>query len=87
MAPRIASYLAGEPEPRPSGGTDSVLAVYQPLETADRPIVVAVGNDKIRVRFCDALGLEDLAEDPGLATNVDRCEDRRRALAEHYPCL
>ena len=57
MAPRIASYLAGESaaaQQRP----DSVLADYQPLETADRPIVVAVGNDKIWVRICEALGLE-----------------------------
>lgn len=76
MAPRIASYLAGEPEPRPSGGTDSVLAVYQPFETADRPMVVAVGNDKMWVRFCEALGLEDLADDPGLATNAGRRERR-----------
>jgi crotonobetainyl-CoA:carnitine CoA-transferase CaiB-like acyl-CoA transferase len=80
MAPRIASYLAGEREPRPSGGTDSVLAVYQPLETADRPIVVAVGNDKMWVRFCEALGLEDLAEDPGLATNAGRRERRGEVI-------
>jgi crotonobetainyl-CoA:carnitine CoA-transferase CaiB-like acyl-CoA transferase len=80
MAPRIASYLAGEPEPQPSGGTDSVLAVYQPFETADRPIVIAVGNDKMWVRFCEALGLEDLAGDPGLATNADRRERRGEVI-------
>ena len=48
MAPRIAAYLAGEPEPAPSGGTDSVLAVYQPF--ADRRPArscVAIGNDAI----------------------------------------
>lgn len=76
MAPRISSFLAGEPEPRPSGGTDSVLAVYQPFETADRPVVVAVGNDKMWLRFCKVLGLEDLAEDAGLATNAGRRERR-----------
>lgn len=80
MAPRIASYLAGEPEPRPSGGTDSVLAVYQPFETADRPIVIAVGNDKMWVRFCEALELEDLAEDPGLATNAGRRKRRGEVI-------
>jgi crotonobetainyl-CoA:carnitine CoA-transferase CaiB-like acyl-CoA transferase len=80
MAPRIASYLADEPEPRPSGGTDSVLAVYQPFETADRPIVVAVGNDKMWVRFCEILGLGDLAEDPGLATNAGRRERRGEVI-------
>ena len=80
MAPRIASFFAGEPEPRPSGGTDSVLAVYQPFETADQPIVVAVGNDQMWTRFCEVLGLEDLAEDPGLATNTGRRERREEIL-------
>lgn len=80
MTPRIASYLAGEPEPRPSGGTDSVLAVYQAFETADRPIVVAVGNDVLWQRFCVAVGLGDLASDPALATNEGRREARPRIL-------
>lgn len=80
MAPRIASYLAGEPEPRPSGGTDSVLAVYQPFETADRPIVVAIGNDTIWQRFCRATKLDDLAADPPLMDNAGRRAARARIL-------
>lgn len=80
MAPRIASFLAGEPEPRPSGGTDSVLAIYQPFETADRPIVVAVGNDGMWRRFCKVLGLEALEKDPALATNAGRRERREGIL-------
>lgn len=80
MAPRIASFLAGEPEPQPSGGTDSVLAVYQPFETADRPIVVAVGNDEMWHRFCEVLGLEYLAEDSELSSNAGRRERREDIL-------
>jgi crotonobetainyl-CoA:carnitine CoA-transferase CaiB-like acyl-CoA transferase len=80
MAPRIASYLAGEPEPRPSGGTDSVLAVYQAFATADRPIVVAIGNDVIWQRFCEVLGLFDLAVDPALSDNAGRRRARPRIL-------
>jgi crotonobetainyl-CoA:carnitine CoA-transferase CaiB-like acyl-CoA transferase len=82
MAPRIAAYLAGAPEPAPSGGTDSVLAVYQPLPTADRPIVVAVGNDGIWQRLCDALALPHLATDPRLADNAGRRAHRAEVLAE-----
>lgn len=82
MAPRVASFLAGEPEPRPSGGTDSVLAVYQPFETADRPIVVAVGNDKMWRRFCETLGLEKLRDDPELAINAGRRERRGEILEQ-----
>lgn len=72
MAPRIASFLAGDPEPRPCGGTDSVVALYQPFQTTDRPIVVAIGNDRHWLRACASLGLDDLAADPELATNAGR---------------
>ncbi|TDW24203.1 CaiB/BaiF CoA transferase family protein [Kribbella kalugense] len=70
MAPRIASYLAGEPEPAPSGGTDSVLAIYQPFATADEPIVLAVGSDVIWQRMCAVLDLPGEARDA--ATNARR---------------
>jgi crotonobetainyl-CoA:carnitine CoA-transferase CaiB-like acyl-CoA transferase len=81
MAPRIASYLAGEPEPAPSGGTDSVIAVYQPFQTADQPIVVAAGSDRIWRRFCGVVGLEPLLENPGLADNAGRVRERARLTA------
>jgi crotonobetainyl-CoA:carnitine CoA-transferase CaiB-like acyl-CoA transferase len=78
MAPRIAAFLAGEPEPAPSGGTDSVLAVYQPFPTADRDIVVAIGNDGMWQRFCAAVGLPELAADPALRDNAGRRANRER---------
>lgn len=81
MAPRIAAFLAGESEPAPSGGTDSVLAIYQSFATADRDIVVAVGNDVIWRRFCEALGLSELADDPRLSTNAGRREHRAEVVA------
>lgn len=80
MAPRIAAYLAGEPEPAPSGGTDSVLSVYQPFPTADRDIIIAIGNDAMWLRFCRALDLPELAEDPALGTNAGRREQRPRII-------
>jgi crotonobetainyl-CoA:carnitine CoA-transferase CaiB-like acyl-CoA transferase len=82
MSPRIASYLAGDPEPRPCGGTDSVVAIYQPFQTSDRPIVVAVGNDRHWERACGALGLEWLSADEGLATNAGRRARRDEVVGE-----
>lgn len=76
MAPRIASFLAGEPEPRPSGATDSVIAIYQTVDTADRPIAIAVGNDQMWNRFCSATGLHELSDDPKFSTNAQRRENR-----------
>ncbi|RNL62809.1 CoA transferase [Nocardioides marmoriginsengisoli] len=76
MAPRIASFLAGEPEPGPSGGTDSVLAVYQTFVTADRDIAVAIGNDLMWQRFCGVLGLAELVADAALTDNAGRRAQR-----------
>ena len=81
MAPRIAAYLAGEPEPAPSGGTDSVLAVYQPFPTADRDLVIAIGNDPMWRRFCEVIGLPELGTDPDLADNAGRRTHRARLVA------
>jgi crotonobetainyl-CoA:carnitine CoA-transferase CaiB-like acyl-CoA transferase len=82
MAPRIASFHAGEPEPAPSGGTDSVLAVYQPFEASDRTIVVAIGNDAMWLRFCAALDLGELAARPELASNAGRSAHRGEITAQ-----
>ena len=81
MSPRIASFLAGEPEPRPCGGADSVVAIYQPMRTSDRSIVVALGNDNHWRRACVALGLDHLAERADLDTNAGRRAHRQEVVA------
>lgn len=80
MSPRIASFLAGDPEPQPCSGMDSVVAIYQSMRTADRPIVVAIGNDGHWQRSCVALGLDDLAGRADLATNADRRAKRQEVV-------
>lgn len=81
-APRIAAYLAGESEPAPSGGTDSVLAVYQTFPTRDRDIAIAIGNDQMWQRFCQVANLPDLANDPELGDNAGRRLNRHRIITE-----
>lgn len=80
MGPRIASYLAGEPEPAPSGGTDSVLAIYQSFPTADRNIVVALGNDQMWKRFCSTIGMPELGQDPEMQSNLGRRSHRKHIV-------
>jgi crotonobetainyl-CoA:carnitine CoA-transferase CaiB-like acyl-CoA transferase len=80
MSPRIASFLAGEPEPKPCAGADSVVAIYQSMRTKDRSIVVALGNDNHWRRACLALGLEHLAEREELDTNAGRRAHRQEVV-------
>lgn len=82
MAPRIASYLAGDPEPKPCAGADSVVAIYQSMRTADRTIVLALGNDNHWQRACGALGLSHLAQRAELNTNAGRRAHRQQIVDE-----
>ena len=56
LACRIMPYLGTGEVPRRSGGTDSVIAIYQAFDTADKPITLALGNDNIWQRFCRLSG-------------------------------
>ena len=57
------------------------LVPYQLFHAADRPIVIAVGNDSQWNACTRALRLADLESDASLATNAGRLEQRDRVVA------
>jgi len=73
---RLMSYLGSGELPTRSGGTDSVIAIYQAFETADDPIVLGLGNDNLWQRFWSAVGDPDYARSSGLQSNAERRERR-----------
>ncbi len=68
-------------EPRRWGNAHPTIVPYQTFEAADRPFVVAVGNDAQWRRLCGAVGLDALAQDPRFATNPGRVENRGALIA------
>jgi crotonobetainyl-CoA:carnitine CoA-transferase CaiB-like acyl-CoA transferase len=58
------------------GNAHPNIVPYETFDTADHPIVVAVGSERQWPRFCDALGVPELATDPRFATNGDRVVHR-----------
>jgi crotonobetainyl-CoA:carnitine CoA-transferase CaiB-like acyl-CoA transferase len=58
------------------GNQHAAIVPYQTFRAADRPMVVAVGNDGQWQRLCGALGLDELARDERLATNAGRIAHR-----------
>jgi crotonobetainyl-CoA:carnitine CoA-transferase CaiB-like acyl-CoA transferase len=62
-------YTAAGFVPGALGNRHPSIAPYEVFPTADRPIVVAVGNDRQFTVLCEALGI---AADPRFATNADR---------------
>jgi crotonobetainyl-CoA:carnitine CoA-transferase CaiB-like acyl-CoA transferase len=62
------------------GNAHPNLVPYQLFKAADRSIVIAVGSDAQYVACARAIGLEDLAADPALATNAGRLGQRDRIV-------
>jgi len=69
---RIVPYLGSGEAPTRTGGTDSVIAIYQSFDTADLPMTLAIGNDNIWRRFWEAVGQPEMLEQPGLSSNAER---------------
>ncbi|MNT21530.1 Bile acid-CoA hydrolase [compost metagenome] len=81
MAPRIVPFLGSGEPPMRSGGTDSVIAIYQVFETADFPITLGLGNDAIWQRFWDAVGHPAYGKQAGFETNAKRRQARDTIVA------
>ncbi len=60
LANQASNYLVSGQSPGLSGNAHPNIVPYQVFETADDPIVVAVGNDTQFVSLCSAIGCEHL---------------------------
>lgn len=68
----IARYGVTGEIPQPIGSRHPSVVPLEPFETQDGELMVAVGNDAVWGRLCEALGRPDLAEDPRFITNPER---------------
>lgn len=83
------NVLVSGAEARRWGNAHPNLVPYQLFETADRPMIVAVGND-VQWQACTrALEMSELGAAPHLATNAGRVAYRDevvRAIADRLAC-
>jgi crotonobetainyl-CoA:carnitine CoA-transferase CaiB-like acyl-CoA transferase len=80
---QAANYLLGGVVPFPMGNEHPNIVPYQLFHSADRPFILAAGNDRLYRRTCEAIGSPELADDPRFLTN----EARVRHRAELIPVL
>jgi len=73
---QAANYLLGAVVPGPMGNQHPNIVPYQLFETADRPFILAAGNDKLFRLTCEVAGRPELADDPAFATNEARVRNR-----------
>ena len=68
--------------PQPFGSAHRLTAPYQALQTSDGYINVGANNGRLWARLCNAIGREELIEDPRFSTNDGRMENRAELAEE-----
>jgi CoA:oxalate CoA-transferase len=71
----ISRYLVNGEIPKPKGNRHPSVTPFEPFEAKDgNKIVVAIGNDKLWMKFCEINDREDLMNDNRFKTNTLRTE-------------
>ncbi|WP_194898717.1 CaiB/BaiF CoA transferase family protein [Catenulispora pinisilvae] len=71
-----SAYLTAGVVPRAMGNRHPSIAPYEVFDAADRPLVIAAGNDRQFHSLCTALGAATLAADARFTTNASRVAHR-----------
>jgi crotonobetainyl-CoA:carnitine CoA-transferase CaiB-like acyl-CoA transferase len=83
----LNSYLLNGETPKRHGTGSTILAPYQTFETADRPICIAAGNDRLFVKCAQAMGHPEWATDPRFEDGRKRSANRPALIATMVPVL
>ena len=70
----VMRYAATGQTPTRAGNRHPSISPFETYHTADRPVVIACGNDTLFVRLCQALGMPELCRDPRFVTNSLRVQ-------------
>jgi len=68
----IARYVVTKEVPKPMGNRHTSIVPFEPFDSKDSKIVIAVGNDAIWKRFCGVADLNHIVDDPKFSTNPER---------------
>lgn len=68
----IMRYAVTGEAPGPIGNRHPSIAPFEVYTCADRPLIIAVGNDAMFERLCRALGRPELVQQPRYLTNQQR---------------
>ena len=72
-----SNFLCSADVPGRWGNAVASIVPYQAFEALDGHLILAVGNDGQRKRFCGAVEREDLAVDERFGTNPERVANRK----------
>jgi succinate--hydroxymethylglutarate CoA-transferase len=80
LANIASNYLVAGREATRWGTAHESIVPYQVLPTGDRPIAIAVANQKLWVNFCECIGKPEWLDDPRFESNAKRVENREALL-------
>ncbi len=80
LANQVSNYLVSGEDPPRQGNTHPNIVPYQPFEASDRPLVIAVGNDRQFARLAELAGHPEWASDERFASNAARVANRAEAV-------
>ncbi|MEO5772610.1 MAG: CaiB/BaiF CoA-transferase family protein [Sphingomicrobium sp.] len=87
LANQASNALVSRTDPPRQGNTHPNIVPYQPFATADRPIIIAVGNDRQFVRLAEICGHGEWAHDERFVTNGARVANRAEIIARIVPVI
>jgi crotonobetainyl-CoA:carnitine CoA-transferase CaiB-like acyl-CoA transferase len=76
MVNQASGYLGARVVPGIMGNRHPSITPYETFDTADRPIAVAVGNDKQFAAIAAELGVPEILSDSRFGSNPDRVANR-----------
>ena len=77
---RAGSFFASGEIPKPLGSGHPVIVPYQAFKAKDTYVNIAVGNDQLWDKFCRAVGLENIIDNPEFVTNPMRVKNREELI-------
>ena len=82
LANQTSGYVGAGVVPQAMGNRHPSIAPYEVFETGDRPLVLAVGNNRQFASLVQVLGVPDLADDERYATNTQRVAHREQLVRD-----
>jgi crotonobetainyl-CoA:carnitine CoA-transferase CaiB-like acyl-CoA transferase len=73
---QMTNYLASGEVPAPQGSGTPMIAPYEAFPSRDAWVMIGAASDALFIKWCHALGLPALPEDPRFASNPARVKNR-----------
>ena len=87
LANQVSNALVSGKDPPRQGNTHPNIVPYQPFEAADKPLIVAVGNDRQFGKLAELCGHPEWTADERFSTNAARVGNRAEIVRLVGECI